>query len=47
MAQLALEIQNNTPRDRGPATSIPSSFTVALDTVGIPKLLRDENKKEC
>ncbi|KAH9056526.1 hypothetical protein EDB87DRAFT_1636600 [Lactarius vividus] len=34
MAQLALEIQNNAPRGRGPATtSIPSSFTVALDTV--------------
>lgn len=34
MAQLALEIQNNAPRDRGPATtSIPSSFAVALDTV--------------
>ncbi|KAI9453843.1 hypothetical protein BJY52DRAFT_1418099 [Lactarius psammicola] len=33
MAQLALEIQNNAPRNRGPATSIPSSFTVALDTV--------------
>ncbi|KAH9014402.1 hypothetical protein EDB85DRAFT_2295948 [Lactarius pseudohatsudake] len=34
MAQLALEIQNNAPRGRGQATtSIPSSFTVALDTV--------------
>ncbi|KAH9164611.1 hypothetical protein EDB89DRAFT_2247116 [Lactarius sanguifluus] len=34
MAQVALEIQNNAPRGRGPATtSIPSSFTVALDTV--------------
>lgn len=34
MAQLALEAQNNAPRGRGPATtSIPSSFTVALDTV--------------
>ncbi|KAF8262185.1 hypothetical protein EI94DRAFT_720781, partial [Lactarius quietus] len=33
MAQLALEIQNNAPRDRGHATSIPSAFTVALDTV--------------
>ncbi|KAH9022041.1 hypothetical protein EDB84DRAFT_1670488 [Lactarius hengduanensis] len=33
MAQLALEIQNNAPRDRGPATSIASAFTVALDTV--------------
>ncbi|KAI0302863.1 hypothetical protein B0F90DRAFT_1713048 [Multifurca ochricompacta] len=35
MAQLALEIQNNAPRDRlTPATAhVPSSFTVALDTV--------------
>ncbi|KAH8986525.1 hypothetical protein EDB86DRAFT_2809505 [Lactarius hatsudake] len=33
MAQLALKIQNNAPRDRGPATSIASAFTVALDTV--------------
>ncbi|KAI0294252.1 hypothetical protein B0F90DRAFT_1670558 [Multifurca ochricompacta] len=35
MAQLALEIQNNAPRDLlTPATAqVPSSFTVALDTV--------------
>jgi hypothetical protein len=44
MAQLALEIQNNAPRGRGPATtSIPSSFTVALDTVSTSNLLREEN----
>jgi hypothetical protein len=36
MAQLALEVQNNAPQDRGPATSIPSTFSVALDTVSIP-----------
>jgi hypothetical protein len=37
MAQLALDIQNNAPRGQGPpTTSIPSSFTVALDTVSIP-----------
>lgn len=35
MAQLALQIQNNAPRDRGHATSIPSAFTAALDTVSI------------
>ena len=36
MAQLALDIQNNAPRGQGPPTmSIPSSFTVALDTVRI------------
>jgi hypothetical protein len=40
MAQLALQIQNNAPRDRVHATSIPSAFTVALDTVSIPKILR-------
>ncbi|KAN0136209.1 hypothetical protein V8E53_006069 [Lactarius tabidus] len=33
MAQLALQIQNNAPRDRVHAMSIPSAFTVALDTV--------------
>lgn len=44
MAQLALEIQNNAPSGRGPAaTSIPSSFTVALDTVSTPKMLREKN----
>ena len=47
MAQLALEIQNNAPRGRGPAvTSIPSSFTVALDTVSTPNILREENKEK-
>jgi hypothetical protein len=35
MANLALEIQNNAPRDplRPQAASVPSSFSVALDTV--------------
>jgi len=35
MANLALEVQNNAPRDtRMPqAASIPSSFSIALDTV--------------
>ncbi len=46
MAQLALEIQNNAPRGRGPATtSIPSSFTVALDTVSAPDILHEDNEK--
>ena len=48
MAQLALEVQNNAPRGRGPATtSIPSSFTVALDTVSNSNRLREESKKKC
>jgi hypothetical protein len=35
MANVALEIQNNAPRDalRSAAASIPSSFAIALDTV--------------
>jgi hypothetical protein len=35
MANLALGIQNNAPRDplRSPAASVPSSFAIALDTV--------------
>jgi hypothetical protein len=35
MAKLALEIQNNVPRDplRSATKSIPSTFTTALDTV--------------
>jgi len=35
MANLALGIQNNAPRDplRAPAASVPSSFAIALDTV--------------
>jgi hypothetical protein len=46
MAQLALEAQNNTPRGRGPATtSIPSSFTVALDTVSNSNRLIEGNKE--
>ena len=45
MAQLALEVQNNAPRGRGPATtSIPSSFTVALDTVSTSNVLREEKR---
>ena len=43
MTQLALEIQNNAPRDRGRTTSIPSSFSVALDTVSMPNILRERN----
>ena len=41
MAHLALGIQNSGSRDRGPATSIPSAFTVALDTVSIPSIPRE------
>ena len=35
MAELALEIQDNAPRDplRPSTTSVPSSFSTALDTV--------------
>lgn len=46
MAQLALEIQNNAPRDPLlPAEStIPSSFTTALDTVSTHVLLADGGK---
>jgi hypothetical protein len=35
MANLALDIQNNAPRDplRPQAASVPSSFSIALDTV--------------
>jgi hypothetical protein len=35
MANLALDIQTNAPRNQmgSAATSIPSSFTIALDTV--------------
>ena len=35
MANLALGIQNNAPRDplRSPAASVPSCFAIALDTV--------------
>ncbi|KAF8262190.1 hypothetical protein EI94DRAFT_721094 [Lactarius quietus] len=45
MAQLALEVQNNAPRGQGPpTTSIPSSFTVALDTVSTPNIVREENE---
>jgi hypothetical protein len=35
MAELALEVQNNAPRDplRPPTMSMPSSFSVALDSV--------------
>ena len=35
MASLALGIQNNAPRDplRPQAASVPSSFSIALDTV--------------
>jgi hypothetical protein len=43
MAQLALEIQNSAPRDRGHATRIPSAFTVALDTVGVPQIRCEDN----
>ena len=45
MAQLALEVQNNAPSGRGPATtSIPSSFTVALDTVSNSNRLKNKVK---
>ena len=40
MAQLALQIQNNAPNDRAHSTSIPSAFTVALDTVSIRYIAR-------
>ena len=48
MTEIALEIQNNAPRSRGlVATSIPSSFTVASNTVSTPNLvLREENDAE-
>jgi hypothetical protein len=38
MADLALEIQNNAPRDAVPhaAANVPSSFATALDTVSTP-----------
>ena len=38
MAQIALEVQNNTPRDPlvPDAIDIPSSYTAALDTVSWP-----------
>ena len=46
MAHLALGIQNSGPRDRQPATSIPSAFTVALDTVSILNIPREKKIKD-
>ena len=46
MADVALEFQNNAPRNpRTPATaSVPSSFSIALDTVrNLPHLLQWES----